>query len=274
MNENPITSGLEPEQTTELGDLYPVEAALQIYEAPEPDQAQLLANLYPFMPGKPMSAPRGWRYWLKLTVMQLSLVNRAFWWASGLMLGLGIVLIFSSEGTFAALFALLSPVLAIVGTAYIFRPEARSLREFELLSAVRPLELLYTRLLLILTYNSVIALTLILLAWSQDAQLVLWRLLLIWLGPMLGLTGVALYTSLRWGAFSGVLAPMTLWASMLFLGWRDAVIQTTSILSPVDVLALAATQSDLLLIASMLTLVVGIILMLRVGHWTTYEAAH
>lgn len=268
MNEHDFAHGLDSEQRIELGDIHLLESALQAYEVPEPDTEHLIKNLSSFIIPRPVY--KGWRYWLRLATVQITIVNRVFWWVSGLLLGLGIVLIYSTEGAFANLFALLSPLLAIAGTAYIFRPESRSLHEFELLSAIRPFELLYTRLLLILTYNAIIAVTLILLAWSQDSQLILWRLLFIWFGPMLGLTGVALYTSMRWGGVTGVVMPLVLWASMLFLGWRDAVIQTT-IESPLEVLAVVASQSNVLLVASAFIFLAGLILIVRVGHWTDYE---
>jgi hypothetical protein len=275
MNKHHLTSGLDSEQQAELGDLRQLEAALQTYESPKPDSARLLAELQPLMPQpvtpRPDPVSKDWRYRLRLTHMQLSLVDGTFWWVSGLLLGLGVLLLIASGGIIAGFFALISPVLAVAGTAYIFRPEMRSLRDFELLSAVKPLELLYTRLLLILVYNTGLALTLILLASSQDTQLVLWRLLLIWLGPMVGLTGVALYSMLRWNLLAGVLLPMSSWSLLLFVGWRDAVLQTRTLMISVEVFSQVVTQSDTLLLASILALVVGIVLVWRSGRWTTYK---
>lgn len=277
MNKNSLSSGLDPEQQAELGDLYPLETALQAYTSPEPDSDQLLAKLQMVMAQQATAAPRpvikDWRYRLRLAQMQLSLVDGTFWWASALLLGLGIVLMVVSGGVLAGLFALLSPLLAVAGTAYIFRTDARSLHEFELLSAVSPLELLYTRLLLILLYNTGLTLTLILLAWSQDSQLVLWRLLLVWFGPMVGLTGVALYSLLRWHLLAGVLLPMGLWVALLFLGWRDTVLYSDRLLVSIEALSITVIQSNTFLMASLLALAVGVLLIWRMGHWTMYEAA-
>mgnify|MGYP005846106943 CR=1 FL=1 len=275
MNKYNLTSGLDPEQQTELGDLRQLEAALQTYEPPEPDTERLLVGLQPLMPqpGTPRPDPalKDWRYRLRLAHMQLSLVDGTFWWVSVLLLGLGILLLIASGGIIAGFFALISPLLAVAGTAYVFRPETRSLREFELLSAVKPLELLYTRLLLILVYNTGLALTLILLAWSQDTQLVLWRLLLIWFGPMVGLTGIALYAALRWNTLAGIMMPMGLWTIMIFIGWRDTVIQTPRVFDLIELFAMPASQSDLLLIISVLILPLGLALIWLAGRWTIYE---
>jgi hypothetical protein len=279
-----LTAGLDPEQQTELGDLSQLESALYSYETLEPatNSEQLLACLQPFLSQNTVTSEvaaaqnttvssnitqTGWRYWLELAQSQLSLVDGTFLWASALLLGVGVILSFSSEGVVAATFALLSPVLAVAGTAYIFRPEAKSLREFELLSAVSPLELLYARVLLILTYNAGLSLTLILIAWSQDTQLALWRLLLVWFGPMLGLTSIALYASLRWNMKVGIIAPMSLWASLIFLGWRETVSETNSMISLFDIYSLAVTQSDILLIASMLGIIIGLVLIHQSRNW-------
>lgn len=275
MNKHNLTSGLDPEQQTELGDLCQIEAALQAYESPEPDTERLLVGLQPLMPQPDIPRPdpvsKDWRYRLRLAHMQLSLVDGTFWWMSSLLLGLGILLLIASGGVIAGFFALISPVLAVAGTAYIFRPETRSLREFELLSAVKPLELLYTRLLLILVYNTGLALTLILLAWSQDTQLVLWRLLLIWFGPMVGFTGLALYASLRWNALTGIIMPMGFWAIMIFIGWRDTVVQTSHVFDLVELFTVAASQSDSLLIMSVLILPLGLALIWLAERWMVYE---
>lgn len=275
MNKYNLTSGLDPEQQTELGDLRQLEAVLQTYETPEPDTERLLVGLQPLMPqpGTPRPDPalKDWRYRLRLAHMQLSLVDGTFWWVSVLLLGLGILLLIASGGIIAGFFALISPLLAVAGTAYVFRPETRSLREFELLSAVKPPELLYTRLLLILVYNTGLALTLILLAWSQDTQLVLWRLLLIWFGPMVGLTGLALYALLRWNLLVGVMLPMSSWVLLLFVGWRDTVLQTRNLAISVEVLSQVVTQSDTFMLASILALVAGIILVWQSGRWTAYK---
>ncbi|MFN8530792.1 MAG: hypothetical protein U0670_19475 [Anaerolineae bacterium] len=276
MNNHPLSSGLDPEQQADLGDLSPLEDLLHAYETPEPDSARLLTNLQAVIQRQdaliPSPAPRSLRDRLRLAQMQVSLVGSAFWWASALVLGLGFVLLVVSEGTIAGLYALGSPIFAVIGTAYIFRPDARSLREFELLSAVSPLEMLYTRLLLILLYNASLALTLILFSWSQDAQLILWRLVLIWFGPMVGLTGVALYSLLRWRVLAGVLVPTGLWAALLFLGWREAVLHSSSPFVSLGDLSIAVIQSNSFLVVSFLALVMGLMLMWRSGRWAAYEA--
>lgn len=275
MNNPPLSSGLDPEQQSDLGDLSHVEALLHAYETPEPDSDHLLASLQAVIKQQntliPPLTPRSLRDRLRLAHMQLSLVGSAFWWASGLLLGLGLVLLAVSEGSIAGLYALASPVLAVLGTAYIFRPEARSLREFELLSAVSPMELLYTRLLLILLYNAGLALIVILFSWSQDSQIVVWRLLLIWFGPMMGLTGVALYSLIRWHVLAGVLVPMGLWAALLFLGWREAVLHSSSPFVSIGDLSLAVVQSSSFLVASFLALVIGVILMWQSGRLAAHE---
>ncbi len=67
----------------------------------------------------------------------------------------------------------------------------RTLWELERLSRYQPFELLYARVAVILLLDVALAVVLLLVVWSQGAQIVLWRLLLTWFGPMIGLAGAS-----------------------------------------------------------------------------------
>lgn len=279
MNEKDLTEGMDAQQGEELGDLRGVEKLLMSYEAPEPDRSALLQRLKPLLAPEPIAAHPplfGIHYWLWLARSQISLLDGPFWWASGLLLGLGILLCTASGGAAAVAFALVSPALAVAGVSYIFRPTARSLREMELLSAVRPLEMLYARLVMLFTYDAVLLLVLLLVGWSQGLQITfvtLARLLLIWFGPMIGLTGLALYTTIRWKALAGMIIPLASWFTLILLGWREINPQMAS---PIgwDALLRFIQQSNLLAIASLVALILGICLLWLAGdvvqrEWST-----
>ncbi len=157
----------------------------------------------------------------------MSLLEAPFWWSSALVTLMGIVLSVGVGGAEATLcLVVLSPLIAITGVAYLFRPATRSLWEFEQLSQIQPLEFLYTRLALILALTGMIATILLLVIWTEGVQIVLWRLLLIWFGPMMGVVGIALFCAVRWNHFAGVIAPMLLWGLLILVGWRDTVLAT------------------------------------------------
>jgi hypothetical protein len=227
-----IEHDLPPEARDELGDLQAVFGRLRQYDTAEPDRARLLSTLVPLLvkPAENLTTTlprRGMREWLRLAWAQLMLLEAPFWWSSLLIIVIGVVLgvrFSGAEGTLALL--LLSPLVAAAGVAYLFRPATRTLWEFEQLSHVQPLEFFYARLSLILLLNGLIALFLLIFVWTDDLQIVLWRLLLIWLGPMISVIGIALYCSVRWNNFVGVIAPVLMWGALVVVGWRDTVLAT------------------------------------------------
>jgi hypothetical protein len=274
MSKQRLTEGLTPEQAGELGDLSALEVHLSAYATPEPDTDALLARLAARAGRQIIPAPHGWRGWLRLARTQTMLLHARFWLATLAILALGIVLIAAYGGATLILYALCSPVLAVAVSAYLFRAETSTLHEFELLGGYGALELLYIRLLLVLGYTFAVTLILLLVASTQGVSLVLWRLLVIWLGPMVGLTGLALYASVRWNAFAGGALPMAVWAAMLALGWRESVSDGAGGPGVVQAAAAAISQSNGLLLAALAGFVVGAVLIWRAGaHVVDAEGA-
>lgn len=280
-----LTDGLSAKQVAELGDLRPLAERLAGYVAPQPDAAateRLLAHLRPLLAGQGAAAaqptqepsPGGAGYWLRLAWAQTSLFEPAFWWASLLVVALGLLVgLAAGGGALALLFALGSPLLAAAGVAYAFRPAARSAWELELACPVRPLELLYARLGLVLAFNLALALALLVAAALQEPRLVLWRLLVAWLGAMVGLAGLALYSTVRWGAVAGAAVPLVLWAAALGTAWRwaggDAAPSGQALL---DRLLPWLTGSNGALLAAVAALAAGAALLYRAGRLAAGEA--
>lgn len=268
MNNNRLTSGLDPEQIAALGDLSGVEAQLNSYAIPEPDTSALLARLT--MQETAARPLIDWRGWLRLAQTQTMLLSGRFWWATLIILALGILLVTAYGGAMLAFYTLCSPVLAVVVSAYLFRAETPTLREFELLGGYGALELLYIRVLLVLVYTFIVTLLLLLAALTQGVNVILWRLLMIWLGPMVGLTGLALYATVRWNAIAGGALPMGLWALMLVLGWRELMGSMVGV-NTSQFLMTVISQSNGLLFGALAGLIGGVALIWQAGLWVAHE---
>jgi hypothetical protein len=268
-----MMDGMESQQQADLGDLSEVEALLSGYDAPQPaasDTDRLLLNLEPFLNAdKHTSRQSGFRNWRRLARSQAGLLETPFWLASVFVfvLGLGLALL-DGEGALALLFVFLSPAAAAAGVAYAFRPATRTLWELEKISPTHPLELLYTRLALIIGFNSLLALLMLGIAWWQGPQLVLWRLLLAWLGPMLALAGTALYITVRWGSVPGIAAALGAWAAVVSVGWWRALHEAAG---PEMALWLLEriSGSNLLAVFYLALLVGGLYLLKAAGSWMT-----
>lgn len=213
---------------------------------------------------------------LHLARAQTSLLEAPFWWSSLLLLLLGVGVGYASGGAAGVivLFVVFAPLLAAGGVAYLFRPATRGLWDLERISPVQPLELLYARLTLILAFNVGLALVLLPFAWNQAP---IWRLLLAWLGPMIGLTGLALYLSVRWHTLAGTLVPLSLWCAMVMLGWQRGVMfmplltadpaQPYSTETPFVRILDILWHSNAVLIGAILALAVGLTLYWQAGQW-------
>lgn len=102
--------------------------------------------------------------------------------------------------------------------------------------------------------------------WAQGLQIVLWRLLLIWFGPMLGVVGIALFCSVRWNNFAGVIAPTLLWGLLVLVGWRETVLATSINFPNASTIIAYLNLSNTIPLLAALALVTGLFLIYRVGH--------
>lgn len=293
-----LTAGLDAEQRRRLGDLTRVEEGMAGYLAPEPSPGStdaLLAKLLPLMAGEPRVAeptaqtdaafwsapadgaplptetlpdwapPTGLRYWRQLALSQRPLMEPMLLWALGLLVALAaMAATVASETMIATTLLCVSPALAAAGVSYLFRPATRTLRELEKAAPIRALEILYLRLSLLLAGNLIVLVGLATIAALHEPNLVLWRMVLTWLGPMIGLTGGALYCSVRWGAIAGVAAPIVAWAGYLALGWQWTMEQSDRVEQLGSWALVTISNADSVLLLSGVVALAGVIL-LRVG---------
>lgn len=282
-----LSEAVPAERQRELGDLSGVAARLEGYVSPPPsaaETARLLGALRPLvaarreaheiLPDEP-SLEHGLRHWVHLALTQTSLLEPPFWWASAGLFLLGVLVGAVGQGGALALgFVLLAPVLAAAGVAYAFRPAAQAFRDLERAAPIQPLELVYARLGLVLAFNLVLSLGVLGIIWLQEPRVILWRLALLWLGPMLGLAGFALYCAVRWGAVVGAAAPLVLWTALSY-----GVARWGSDYGPIggsmqqwaDVLLPALSRSNGLLAVALAALVAGVLLLRQGGRLATGE---
>ncbi len=273
MNTHKLTDGLDPQQQAELGDIDSLQNLLEQYHTPSIETTSLLASLITQMPPVVIipTQQRGLHFWFRLAQSQISFIKNGIAWLSAILFMLGIGIILSRGSDIAAIYTLISPMIAVSVTAIVFRSDTQSLREFELLSAVQPLELLYSRLLLILIYNSTLAIFLIALGWVQGTELILWRLIILWIGPMIGLTGIALYSTLRWNTLVGIFIPMILWAGFISLQWREQMFTQTEIPFDRSLVTMFNSSNSILLLAIGI-LVTGVVFLWKSHTWVDPSA--
>jgi hypothetical protein len=265
-----LVNGLEENQRKALGNLSNLAHFLESDGLPNPEKeevARLLEALESYLPDSTAHQARTPANWLRLARSQFVLFEGSFWLAGASLLLLGLLMtVIDGHEVLPLALVLLAPLLSAAGVAYAFRPETRTLGDLEHLTATSPAELLYTRLALVLAFNMLISLLLLLLIWLEGPQLILWRLTLVWLGPLLALTGLALYTTIRWGSLVGIILPLGLWGSLVLLGWREVLLRKATEMTPVTWLLLEISRSDPLLMGSILACIAGIGLLILAGQ--------
>lgn len=179
---------------------------------------------------------------------QAPLVRQQIWTASALVMSLGLVILLLGRGG-AGLLALLAPVVAAAGIAFIYGPEQDPSLELALATPTSPRLVLLARLTLVFGYDLALGLLVsLLLALAGQAPAGLWQLILLWLGPMLLLSAISLWLSQGLGVLPATFVPLTLWAVKVALtGVADqsaaamgllALVGTTNGISAVIALAL------------------------------------
>ena len=153
--------------------------------------------------------------WLwRLLVGQLPLVRRGIWTASALTIGLGCLLALLNpvhRGS-ATPIAILAPVIAALGIAFVYGPEADPGLELALVTPTPPRLVLLCRLALVYGYDLALALVATALL-GQVRGAALWPVITLWLGPMLLLSGLSLLLSLLFRPTVGMMGALTLWVT-------------------------------------------------------------
>jgi hypothetical protein len=273
-----IDHDLTPEQRAELGELSQLYQHMAKQTPPHPDSERLLAVLKTNLaenedhPVQAKPTALGPKAWLGLAWGQIRLLEAPFWWSCILLVGLGVLLGISWGGSSSVLIALLvSPLVAVLGVAYIFRPATNTLWELEQLSRISPLELLYARLAALFALNLIPICVLLAFAWTQGVQVILWRALLIWFGPMVALMGIALFCTIRWNALVGAGMATGIWGGVIFAGWQYTSINiSASLVNTFTLLNFLSTSNTVILFA-VLALVAGLVLLYesqnRIPQW-------
>lgn len=269
-----LVAGLDELQRQELGDLSEVVRVLESYTLPEPNREQcthLIATLEVHLSPSISLPKRSWTQWYRLLRSQWIMFETSFWVAGLFVLLLGFLMtLLEGSGLLPLVLLLISPLMVAGSIVYLFRPETQTLRELEILTATHPVELLMARLAIVFGWNLFVVFLLILIIHLEGTQIVLWRLALAWLGPLLTLSGLALFVTLRWGVLPGAVLPLVLWSSMVMLGWREILLHSTEGMPNPLWLTWMVTSSETVLISSGILTLVGLILFLLV--WKTIRS--
>ncbi|MCA9960391.1 MAG: hypothetical protein KC443_15220 [Anaerolineales bacterium] len=225
---------------------------------------QLLAQLLPELPSQ--SGWRRWRtrlasWWLwQLLRAQVRVVRSEIWTASALVMILGVFVSFVmvQEGRIGGPLALVAPLVAATGIAFLYNPADERVWEMERVTAVSPRLILLVRLLLVFGYDLLLGVLGSLLLTLLLPDLTLWSVVTLWLAPMTFLAAFAFCLSVLTGLPElGMLISMIIWMMQqvraldrllpLMHAWPDLTAVSTQpwlFALSIFILAFALWQSD------------------------------
>ncbi len=157
--------------------------------------------------------------WLwSLLIGQLPLVRRGIWTASALTMALGCIIeLFRPYGVGEVL-AVVAPVVAAIGIAFVYGPENDPSLEIALATPTSPRLVLLGRLTLVYVYDILLAVIASAAITAMRGGMGLWPVIVLWLGPMLFLSALSLVLSLLSGSVVGISTALVIWATRIMVG--------------------------------------------------------
>lgn len=159
--------------------------------------------------------------WLwRFVVRQASLLRPAIWVASAVVMAMGAAITWLSvpRDPGGTLFALVAPLIAGAGVAFVYGPENDASLELALATPTSPRLVLLARLTLVLAWDTLLALAASLLLGLVPEMPTPLALVSAWLGPMLALSAFSLVLSLVIGSSQAIVAALAFWTARVLLG--------------------------------------------------------
>lgn len=155
----------------------------------------------------------------QIVAAQLSLVRKPIWGASALVMLVGFVVAAMTDSATlgGSVIAVLAPVVAATGVAFVYGPENDASIELTLSTPTSPRVILLARLTVVFCYDLVLTLTAEALLTATNSGGQLWQLVSLWLGPMLFLSALALAVSLLLNPTAAAFCTMSLWVAKLVI---------------------------------------------------------
>lgn len=230
---------------------------LQIWHAPAVDMRQtaVLVDLLAqeLVPQRTLWQRAGEWWPLLLVRSQVRVVRGEIWWASALVMVLGLVVTLTTPDANMLPITVIAPLVAAVGVALLYDTDIQEVLELENSTRASVRLLLLARLMLVFGFDLVLALSASMVLALVQAEISLWPLVLSWLAPMAFLSGLAFLLSVALvDPVAGSLFSLGIWGMHLLI----KSINTNNIwLYALSLPGLAAPESRVVMLALAVVLV-------------------
>jgi hypothetical protein len=188
------------ESETEAESLAELDRHLRNVPEPKAHNAhkmQLLAMMKSHLPQEKSRWQRFMeRYPVALLQSQLRIIQREIWFASALILMLGVLVTLRTEHPDLLSFSVLAPIVAAAGVALVYDTDMQAMLEIEETTLASARLILLARLTLVFGFNLIVALIGSVILALFDHEILLIPLIMSWLAPMTFLSGFAFFLSI------------------------------------------------------------------------------
>lgn len=152
-------------------------------------------------------------YLLKRAAIDIGFISIYYWTSIFLIFVLGYISTLKNQGNPYATLLCLSPIPAIVGILEIFKGREEDVFEIEMACMISPNELIISRFILIIFYSIILNSVFTFLLIGSNFNISIWKIILLWLTPLIFMAGLALIISISIRSRYVPLILLSIWGS-------------------------------------------------------------
>jgi hypothetical protein len=164
---------------------------------------------------------------LNLIGPQTVLMTRCFVTGTVILLSLGLILSSTFEHDSFQFLVAVSPFLGILTLLHEYRAQIYMVEEMEAVCRYSPAQVAAARIIVVLGYNVILGTAATLLV-GPTHNMIVWKLIINWLGPLLLFLGISLAVSVKLRVFGGCLAAAAVWLAQITLMEGGSFLQLLS----------------------------------------------
>ena len=164
---------------------------------------------------------------LQLVGLQTTLMSRWFIVGTVIFLALGLMLSSDFSSDASQFLITVSPILGLLTLSHEYRAQLYKVEELESVCRYSPVQVAAARIFVVLGYNVILGTVSTLLV-ESTSNVVFWKLIINWLGPLFLILGIALAASLTLGILQGCLAAAAVWLAQITLMENSLLIELLS----------------------------------------------
>lgn len=202
-------------------DYYEIEDKLKRYVVPIPTEEEIdftIDNLRQYVPKKKKALTTlisKMQYILRVSFIDIDYMSKSYWIISVLIFILGYIRILEGMSNAYLSVIALSPIPFVLSMIDVYKGREEGVIEIELTCVIKPQQLILSKLIIIEFYNIILNTIFTVLLGTIYPNVVLWKLSLMWLTPLIIVSGFTLFLANRIRGGYAVTVVLGIWLSVM-----------------------------------------------------------